>query len=330
MNKNTHDKAQNVSKLSCWIITEKEKTGTLNPCIGLANAVGFEYPEVKTLSMRKPYAHFTPYIRYFKTSMLTPDSEDINTGDWPDLIISSGRKAVVPALWVKKQSKNQAKLVHIQDPKAHRSDFDLILAPVHDQISGRNVVSTRINIHHVTEEKLASEKEKFSKRYKTLPEPRVGVLIGGSSKHHTMTAEITAQLAEQICSLADQGYGVMITASRRTGEENAKILKTQLRHYNIDFWDGTGDNPYFGILAWSDVVLTTEDSVSMTSEAIATGKPVYTIPLQGGSPRLDVFHQTLQKYKHTRRFLGRIEDWVSTPNNDMANAVSRVVKLLAS
>ena len=38
-------------------------------------------------------------------------------------------------------------------------------------------------------------------------------------------------------------------------------------------WDGQGDNPYFGMLALADLIVVTQDSVSMISEAAATTAP---------------------------------------------------------
>ena len=259
--------------------------------------------------------------------MLTPESDDL-TPPWPDLLISSGRKAVVPALWVQKQSGGQVKTIHIQNPKAHHSDFDLILAPQHDNISGNNILSTAINIHHVTEEKLETEKALFKARYSSLPQPRVGVLIGGSSKHHTMTASIAKTLAKRLKKLATEGYGLMITASRRTGEDNEAILKEHLDHENIDYWDGSGENPYFGILGWADYLLVTEDSVSMVSEAIATGQPTYIIELKGGSKRLDRFHEIIRDKGLAKPFEGELEPWSPPADKSMTEAVKKVRALL--
>jgi hypothetical protein len=52
-------------------------------------------------------------------------------------------------------------------------------------------------------------------------------------------------------------------------------------HY-LHHWQANGEaNPYFGILTLSDELIVTADSVSMLSEACATGKPVYMADLGG-------------------------------------------------
>lgn len=42
-------------------------------------------------------------------------------------------------------------------------------------------------------------------------------------------------------------------------------------------WDGEGENPYYAFLGLASLVVTTPDSISMTTEAIASAKPVCTI-----------------------------------------------------
>ena len=52
---------------------------------------------------------------------------------------------------------------------------------------------------------------------------------------------------------------------------------------------GSGDNPYFGMLALADAIVVTMDSVSMISEAVATAAPVMLARLPGRSRRNGLF-----------------------------------------
>lgn len=45
-------------------------------------------------------------------------------------------------------------------------------------------------------------------------------------------------------------------------------------------WDGEGENPYHAFLALATLVVTTPDSISMTTEAIASAKPVFTVSVE--------------------------------------------------
>lgn len=105
-------------------------------------------------------------------------------------------------------------------------------------------------------------------------------------------------------------------------------MSEALTHANLYFWDGNGDNPYQGMLAWADALLVTEDSVSMLSEAVSTGKPVYIIKMEGGSERFQRFYDYLFDNNYARPFEGKIEHWTYLPPNDLKQAAHKVKGLL--
>ena len=84
--------------------------------------------------------------------------------------------------------------------------------------------------------------------------------------------------------------------------------------------EGNGANPYYAYLAIADAVLVTADSVSMISEAAATGKPVHVIGLDGGDAKFARFHAMMREAGITRPFAGRIESWSYSPPDDTARA----------
>lgn len=312
------------TSITCWVITEGIH-GTENQCIGVAQAMGLS-PVIKRIALRQPWKSLSPWIN-FPGKPINFDSDDLSP-PWPDLIIAAGRKSVAPALWVKKQSKGKTTLIQLQNPYINPKHFDLVIAPAHDQYTGENVITTIAGLHKVTPEIIAQGKKDFEDQFSSLPAPRLAVLIGGNSQHHTLTAEGTVTLCGQLLQLAHKGHGIMVTASRRTGKENEKILKEMLQHDNIYVWDGQGENPYFGLLGWADTILVTEDSVSMTSEAISTGKPVYTIAMTGSSERLDYFHTHLQSAGITKIFNGDIENWSYTPPHDTQKVAKKIIEHL--
>lgn len=307
---------------TCWIITEGI-AGTENQCLGVAEALGVK-PVVKRIALRFPWKQLSPWLPFIPAALA--DNCDPIAPPFPDLIIASGRKSIGIALHVKKASGGKTFLAQLQDPRINPEYFDLVAVPQHDPTRGDNVIVTKSSLHRVTKEKLAAEREKWREKLAYLPSPRIAVLIGGNSKAHRMTQEVTARLIDQLSQLKG---GLMITASRRTGEENAKILRKKLTAPHIFFWDGTGDNPYFGFLAMADYIIVTEDSVSMTSEALATGKPVYTAKLEGGGRRLDLFHKTLQEQGYTRPFGGILENWTYAPPADTLSVATEIRKRMS-
>lgn len=307
---------------SCWIITEGI-AGTENQCIGVAEALGVEYT-IKRIKLRAPWKQLSPWLSIGHGSALASGSDPLDP-PYPDLVLASGRKSIGLARHIRKQSKGKTFVVQIQDPRINPKHFDLVVVPQHDPTRGENVIVCKAGLHRVTKEKLAAAKEKWGKSFTKIPRPHVAVLIGGTSKAHTMTPANAKTLALQLLHLAESpNIGLLITASRRTGEENAKLLREMLKHPTMYFWDGTGDNPYFGFLALADYIIVTEDSVSMASEALSTGKPVYIAALEGGAKRLDSFHKILHEQGYTRPFTGLLEQWSYTPPDDTQRVADEI------
>ena len=263
----------------CWVITD-DRVGTINQAMGLAEAVGFPF-EHKIIVLRQPWRSLPPAFWPPGVFGLKAGESATLTPPWPALVISCGRKAIGPALAVKRASGGKTKVVHIQHPHMPLNRFDLVAVPGHDNLTGPNVIVTTGAIHRVSKAKLAAAKADFAGRFDHLPRPLIAVLIGGSNKAFTMTHAIAERMAADISALADRlGAGLLITASRRTGAENEAVLRRALSGPNVYFWDGTGENPYFGFLAQADAILVTGDSVNMVSEAASSGKPVFIIPLE--------------------------------------------------
>ena len=303
-------------KTRCWVLTEGI-AGTENQCLGVAEALDIE-PEVKRVTLNEPWKTLSPYLGFeqgwsFSPALMPP---------WPDLLISSGRKSIAAARYIKKMSGGKTFTVQIQDPRVAHDQFDLVVVPAHDPSRGDNVFVTTAAPNKITDAKLATAKEQF-KAFEDLPSPRVAVLIGGSSKAYSMTSKITENLVRQ---LSQVDASLMVTASRRTGEENEKILHNALHGSGHFIWDGTGENPYFGMLAWADFILVTADSASMLSEACTTGKPVYMIPLDGGHPRIDKLHENLRQSGCLRIFGGTLEHWSYEPLDDAGKIAEEIRK----
>lgn len=291
-------------------------------CLGLAEALGLT-PETKRIRPRFPWSMLPPQLWLAPLSAPGPGGDRL-TPPWPDLLIATGRQAVAPALAIKKANPRTV-IVQIQNPTADVARFDLVIAPAHDRLAGANVLTTTGSIHRVTMARLADERQHFAARYAALPRPLIGVLIGGTNRQFRMTASVTRDLISKLRAAVEDGAGSLaITPSRRTGEQNIALIRRGLEGVAADIWDGTGDNPYFGILALADALVVTGDSVNMVSEACATGKPVHVFQLDGRSRKFNRFHARLAERGMTRPFTGTIEQWRYEPPDDMARAVAAV------
>lgn len=317
------------SSSTCWIVTDGH-TGGLNQCMGLAEALGFS-PVVKQVALRAPWLQLSPYFRWGQAHALTAGSDKLMP-PWPDLIIASGRQSVAAALYARDQGRRAGKAtvaVFIQNPGISPRHFDLVIAPEHDRVRGANVVSTRGALHHITQAKLADGAARLALRISHLPRPYIGVLIGGSNAAYRLGEPEIVRLAESLKKAASEtGGSLLVTPSRRTGEANVALLKSTLSATSSFVWDGVGDNPYFGLLALSDYLVVTNDSVSMVSEAVAAGKPTYVFALPGRSRKFDRFHEGMLRQGWTRLFEGALAPFDRPAAEDEMTLAANAVRPL--
>jgi len=246
---------------------------------------------------------------------------------WPLLLISIGRRSVPIALAIKRLSGAYA--LHIQNPKVPPGLFDLVAAPVHDNLEGPNVITTFGAVHSVTAERLQEAGARFAPRIADLPQPRVAAVLGGESQAFSFPPEAAADLGRKLANLArETGASVLVTPSRRTRPESVAALSKEIADTPHFIWDGSGYNPYFAFLSLADAIVVTEDSVNMVTEAAGTGKPVYVETIPGRSTRLARFHALMRERGATRPFEGHLESWTYAPINDTEVVASRIRQAL--
>ena len=299
-----------------WALTSGE-AGVVNQAVGLAEAVGWPF-EIKTIHLRAPWSwlpgHLCPWALSGLRESLTPD--------WPNLLITCGRRSVAISLAIRNASQGRTFTVHVQNPQVPPRLFDLVAPPRHDGMKGENVLSTRGALHRITPERLEAAATDWRERLGT---PTVAVLLGGDSRTHRFTPNRVHALADGLARISGS---IVITPSRRTSTDIVAMLRQRLPQ--AWFWDGTGDNPYLGMLALAEHLVVTEDSVSMVSEAASTGKSLYVAAMDGGGTRIDAFHAMLRKEGVARPFDGTLAHWSYEPVNDtlrIADAIRRRIAL---
>jgi mitochondrial fission protein ELM1 len=300
-----------------WVLHDG-KAGMASQSLGLAEATGFPFVE-KALDVRLPWAWLPPQLWLAPLAAVSERGMPL-APPWPDLVIACGRNAAMPTLAIRRVSGGRTITAQIQDPRVGHGEFDLMVVPEHDRYRGPRVITTKGALHRVTAEKLAAAQRGFPELV-TLPRPIFGVLIGGSNRAYRLTDDRLGAMADAIAAaVRDSGGSVVLTPSRRTGEAGVALLRERLNGLPAAIWDMTGDNPYFAYLAVADAFLVTADSVSMISEAAATGKPVHIFELDGGDRKFARFHAAMRDAGITRPFAGRIESWRYAALDDTARA----------
>ncbi len=303
-----------------WIVSEAN-AGLLGQAVGLADAAGL-VTESRVIRAAGIWRHIPAAMWPRPLAAIAPGALG---GPWPELLIGCGGKAAAVLAALAKRSRT----VIVQHPRMNPRHFDLVMVARHDEMTGPNVIVTRTALHRLTPARLAEAATLWRPRLAHLPRPLVAVLVGGANGRFRFDAAVATGLADQLADLVQRdGGSVMLTPSRRTSPAIRGVFGQRLPQFGGWMWDGNGENPYLGMLALADMIVVTEDSVSMMSEAVATTAPVVVAGLPGQSRRIGLFLRGLEADGRIRRFMGRLEQWPVTPIDDTPEAAAEMCRRL--
>lgn len=307
-----------------WAITDG-KAGMEVQVTGVAAALGLDC-RVLRVSPRLPWRLLSPWG--------PPDPLD-RPGrlggpmqpPFPAVALATGRLSI-PAIRALRRLAPGTLTVVIQDPRTGTGTADLIAVPSHDALTGPNVIRTLTAPHGFSPQVLAGLRARPGAALRRLPGQRVAVMLGGPNSVYSFGGGTCARLEASLASMARAGASFLVTPSRRTPAQVIAAVDRATAGSPRILWDGTGDNPYAQFLAGADAFVVTADSVNMTGEACATGKPVWVFEPEGGSPKFARFHEALRRYGATRPLpasIRRLESWSYTPL-DSAALIAREIE----
>lgn len=279
----------------CWVITD-QAAGNQRQALALASRLGLRVQHL-VWEPRAPWSWFAPRLLPGYKRALAPSQRQRLTPPWPRVVIGCGRTSSLFTRMLRKLSRKRSFVVQILDPRIDPGHWDMVIAPRHDGVHGSNVIATLGSLHPIDAQWLDDGRD-ASPVLADLPQPRVGVLLGGARKHWPLDTTYAQTLAAQLLARQrDEGGSVMVVASRRTPVEAVRVLREALREVPGLVWGGSqdGNNPYPGILGWSDRLVVTPDSVNMLSEACAVGCPVHTLVTSPLPTKLKRFHRALRE-----------------------------------
>jgi hypothetical protein len=218
--------------------------------------------------------------------------------------------------------------VVLQDPHTGPSIADLIWVPAHDRRRGRNVVTTLTSPHRFPPTRLKALRAAAAPAIEALARPRIAVMLGGASRVYRWSGDDCGRLAAALAGLGRAGASFLVTPSRRTGPELVAAVEAATAPFPRILWAGKGENPYARFLATADALVVTGDSISMTSEAAATGRPVLTFTPSGGSAKFRRFHQVMQEAGVSRPLEAvgdALPDWTYPPL-DAAAEIAELIR----
>lgn len=305
--------------LTIWAVSDG-RAGIEAQALGLAEAVARLRPAdvaVKRIAWKWGLGRL-PWRLIPPTALAEPLG-----GPLPDIWIAAGR-ATLP---LSTRLKGRTFVVQTQDPRSPLRRFDLVVPPAHDRLAGANVFPILGAPNRLTPEKLASELAAFRTALAPLPQPRIAVIVGGKSKAHDLPAGRARSLAHDIArAVRAAGGALLLSFTRRTPPEARAAMTAVLEDLPGIIWEDQPPNPYFAFLAAADWVLVTEDSTNLATDAAATGKPVYVLPMAGESAKLARFHAELRRRGIARPFEGRLETWTYPPLAETDRAAAELLR----
>lgn len=294
-----------IIKDEIWILSDN-RPGTASQAIGLASEIGLEYKIINLAYSRLAYLpNF--FLSYSLLRLSQKTKKDFQNFDYlPKLIISAGRRAAPIALYLKKKSANQSKIIQIMNPDLNLKKFDFVILPKHDRIkSSPNIIPTIGSLTKVNSKNIIIEQEKFSAWFSNIAKTKIAVMLGGSSKKTKFSQTSAIKLAKIASKIANNMKAkLLILNSRRTSEELTDAVKSNLESdFKFFEWKNLqNENPYLAILGYADFFIITGDSVSMISECCSTGKPVYIFDEKEiSSKKHHLFHQELFINNHAKK-----------------------------
>ena len=293
--------------------------GMVSQVEGLAKALGLNYKHQK-IELKSFWNLIPPRI--------SPISENLVKNKFVcdcKVIISCGRKSVIPSIALKKRLGNQIFNIHIQDPKVSFKHFDLIVSPKHDNLKGENIIDTTGAIHYLNKKEIEDNSEYLGIE-KDKRRELVAFIIGGPNRYYKYSQKQVHELFNKIKTLfTPDRYKIVVIPSYRTPEN---ILKQAFNTFNFNHHvvKVVDKKSYLSALSISDYIVVTCDSTSMISEAAITGKPVYIAMMKSSfvSKKFKKFYSHLQELGITRVLEDRIEKW----SYSSLNEVSRIAPII--
>ncbi|MAW17690.1 MAG: nucleoside-diphosphate sugar epimerase [Pelagibacteraceae bacterium] len=304
-------------KLKALLLTQGMH-GMISQVEGLARGLKLKYKH-QTIKL-KPFWNLIP-------AKFTPISENLLTEKFvcdTKIVISCGRKSVVPSIALKRRFGKEIFNIHIQDPRVSKKNFDLIISPEHDNLSGENVIKTKGAIHYLTKKEINENSKylRFNKEKKKI----ITFIIGGPNKFYNFSEDQVHFIFNKIKALfSPDKYKIVVIPSYRTPEIVIKKAFNTFSFNHIVIKE-INKEAYLSALAIADQIIVTCDSTSMISEAAITGKPIYIAMMKPKkiSNRFRKFHSDFNKLGITRNLSESVDNW----SYDKLDEINRIVPLI--
>ncbi len=307
-----------MSKLKGLLLTEGMH-GMISQVEGLAKALDIEFTH-----------HRVELNNFWKMipPSLTPISnfvfKQINAQDF-DILISCGRKSVIPSIYLKKNSKKKVFNIHIQDPKVALNNFDIVIAPEHDGLYGKNVITSKGALHYLTLKEIKNNHDYLLNKIDK-DKDYLLLILGGPNKYYNYDHQNLINIFNKVkVILNNNNLKAIIIPSMRTPKKTIDLADEKMGKENLVI-KSVDKKAYLSGLSLANYIVVTCDSTSMISEAAMTGKPIYVadLPAKRQDQRFKKFRELFNKLNITKNLNEKLEIW----NYKSLDETSRIAKLI--
>ena len=309
-----------MSKLKGLLLTEGMH-GMISQVEGLAKALDIEFTH-----------HRVELNNFWKMipPSLTPISNfvfnQIDAQDF-DILISCGRKSVIPSIYLKKNSKKKVFNIHIQDPKVALNNFDIVIAPEHDGLNGKNVITSKGALHYLTLKEIKNNHDYLLNKIDK-DKDYLLLILGGPNKYYNYDNQNLINIFNKIEKiLRNNNLQAIVIPSMRTPKRTINLVDELLGKENLVITN-IDKKAYLSGLSLAKYIVVTCDSTSMISEAAITGKPIYIadIPAKRNDQRFKTFRELFNKLNITKNLNEKLEIWNYKSLNETARIAEEIKK----
>ena len=305
-----------MAKLKGILLTEGMH-GMISQVEGLAKALDLDFTH-HTVETNNFWKLLPPKLTPISQNVFKKiDAEEF------DVIISCGRKSVIPSIYLKKNSSKKITNIHIQDPKVNLNNFSYVVAPEHDSLVGKNVFLTKGAIHYLSKEEINNHTNYLQDRL--LPGKKYFLLIlGGPTKHYDYSDRNILNIFNLFNNLVEKNnlQGIIVP-SMRTPKNIIDLAKNKLGEKSLVI-ETVDKKAYLSALSQAKYIAVTCDSTSMISEAALTGKPIYIadIPAKKNDHRIKKFLKLFNQLNIIKKLDNELGTW----HYEKLDETSRIAK----
>ena len=301
-----------MGKLKALLLTQGMH-GMISQVEGMAKALNTEFNH-KIVRLSFPWNFVPPKFTPI-SEIILKDKTYLTENENLDLIISCGRKSVIPSILLKKKNP-KIFTIHIQDPKVSLKNFDIIIAPEHDNLTGENVFNSKGAIHYITESKINRAKPYLTNKIKS--QKIVSLILGGPNKHYSFDEDQLVKIFNEIRSnFISKGYEIIVIPSIRTPKT---IIDLAIKEFGTEGYvaNSVDKQAYLSAFALATNIVVTCDSTSMISEAATSGKPIYVAHMKPkrDNYRFKKFFKLFKEIGIIRDLGEKVENWTYDKLNE--------------